>query len=371
MILKSKRLEQVKRVFDPYQDRSRFVRFDRNEDPTGYSQVFFHKWLSSLTVHDIAAYADSTNLLEKLARWLKLSTDNLYISAGSDAVIKNIFETYIDQGQEVLFQNPCWRMYDVYASIYGAKVHQVTYNENLDFNFDEVMQKVQKSEIRMIILANPNQPTGTLFTKASLNNLLEECKKRNTIVVIDEAYHLFTDFTMAEAIHDYENLIVVRTFSKAFGMAGLRLGYALAQKDRINELMLLRPVTDSNSLALSFAEFLLDHREVVEAKIKDYVAGREYLYKVFGDAGLETYESYTNFLLIRCPSRELGQKILEETKEKGYLLKGVFTFFPLENCIRVTIGPQELMKRFWEDCQEILLKYGRCHTERKQGVRNQ
>lgn len=353
----SKRLKNVKRQFDPYSDRRNFIRLDRNEDPVGYDEDFFKGWLNSLTVHDVAAYADSTSLTHKLARWIDVSPDNLYISAGSDAVIKNIFEVYVDLNDHILLQDPSWRMYDVYAGIYGAHIHYIHYNQDLKFNFEEIIQKVKSHNIRLVVLANPNQPTGTLIAQENLIKLLDITSETNTLVVIDEAYHLFTPHTLADAIKNYKNLIIVRTFSKAFGLAGLRIGYAIADAARIQELMLLRPVTDANSLALKFSEYLLDNMSFVMRKINDFVAGRDFLYHQFCKAGLMCYPSHTNFLLLRCPSIENAQKIILETKQKKYLLKGPFTIFPLENCIRISIGPLALMKKFWEDCQETIVHY--------------
>ena len=351
----SKRLKNVIRLFEPYSDRRHFIRLDRNEDPVGYDEDFFKTWLNSLTVHDIAAYADSTSLVQKLAQWLDLSPDNIYISAGSDAIIKNIFEVYVDPGHTIILQDPCWRMYKVYADIYGANIQDVPYDENLTFNLEEITKKLQSCDIRLVFLANPNQPTGTLISKQELIKLLDIAHQTNTLVVIDEAYHLFTDCTLVDAIKEHPNLIVVRTFSKAFGLAGLRIGYAVANRERIQELMLLRVVTDANSLALKFSEYLLDHMPHVMGKINDFVAGRDFLYQQFCEAGLICYPSHTNFLLLRCPSLEKAQKIIHEAKQKKYLLKGPFTTYPLENCVRVTTGPLSLMKQFWKDCQEIII----------------
>src|SRR5262249_33432836 len=143
-----------------------------------------------------------------------------------------------------------------------------------------------------------------------------------TIVVMDEAYHLFAPNTAVPWIQRYPNLIVARTFSKAFGIAGLRLGYCVAQPQRIREPSLLRPVTDSNSIALKCGEYALDHREWMQARIADFVAGREFLYRQMKEAGLAVFPSHTNFLLLRCPSAESGSRLIAEVRQHRYLLKG-------------------------------------------------
>ncbi len=354
MIAASKRLEQVRRIFDPYQDRSGLVRLDRNEDPVGWDEDHFRGVLGSVSPHDLAAYADSTVLTGKLAAWLQVDPGCLYITAGSDAAIKNIFETYIDPGDRVLLQEPGWRMYEVYGKVYRAEQRLISYGADLSFDSGEIIEALRGGGLRMVVLANPNQPTGTLIPDGELEKIVAEAGRAGALLVMDEAYHLFTPKTALDFVRSHSHVIVVRTFSKAFGLAGLRIGYCVATPERIAELMLLRPVTDANSLALKCAEYVMDHRDWMMARIADFVAGREYLYGEMTKAGIATYPSHTNFLLIRCMSQEHGQIALAELRQRGYLLKGPFTFAPLENCIRVSIGPLELMRRFWADGGEIL-----------------
>lgn len=354
MISASKRLSQVVRVFDPYQDRSNFVRLDRNEDPVGWDEDHFAEWIGSLNPHDLAAYADSTVLTSKLANWLDVPPECLYITAGSDAAIKNVFEAYIDPGDRVVLQDPNWRMYEVYSKVYGATQVLVPYGADLSFDTGRILDELRQGQVRMVLLANPNQPTGTLLDEAALAEIVAEADRRDALVVIDEAYYLFTPRTALDHVRQHANVIVVRTFSKAFGLAGLRIGYCVAAPERIKELMLLRPVTDANSLALKCAEYVLEHAEWMEERIADFVAGREFLYGEMRRVGIATYPSHTNFLLIRCRSLDNCREALTELRRRGYLLKGPFSFAPLQNCIRVSIGPLALMQRFWADCAEVL-----------------
>jgi histidinol-phosphate aminotransferase len=233
----------------------------------------------------------------------------------------------------------------------------LSYGPDLAFDTGRILDELQQSPTRMLVLANPNQPTGTLIDEVALAEIIAAARRRDVLVVMDEAYHLFTPRTALGQVRDNDNLIVVRTFSKAFGLAGLRIGYCVADPARIRELMLLRPVTDANSLALKCAEYVLDHMDWMGARIEDFVAGREYLFREMTAAGVATYPSHTNFVLIRCGSMEQGGAALAEIRRRGYLLKGPFGFRPLENCIRVSIGPLDLMRRFWADCAEVLKAY--------------
>lgn len=354
MIQASKRLANVKRIFDPYKDRRGLVRLDRNEDPVGWSQEHFSAWLASLDPYDIAAYADSGELCSRLSVWLGVPKESIYITAGSDAAIKNIFESFVDPGDRVLTQSPSWSMYDVYSSIYQAQLDKAAFDSNLDFDVEGFCAQLETPGLRMVLLANPNQPTGTALEVSQLEKIIDIAKAKNVLVVIDEAYHLFTPKTAISSLGQHNNLIITRTFSKAFGLAGLRIGYAVSCPERIADLMLLRPVTDSNSLAISCATYLMDHYDWVESRLEDVVSGREYLFEKLQESGLRCYPSETNFLLIRYPELEFAVSAVKGALEKGYSLKGPFTFSPLENCIRISIGPLALMQKFWADCSDIL-----------------
>lgn len=354
MIGASRRLSRVQRVFDAYQDRSAFVRLDRNEDPVGWDGGHFREFMSGITPHDLAAYSDSSSLVRNLSSWLGVPEDWIYVTAGSDAAIKNIFETYVDADDRVLLQNPSWRMYDVYADAYRAQPVFEHYAFDLGFDAVAFGRKLQEGSFKVAILANPNQPTGTLVGPQALADIASAAKGRDTVFVVDEAYHLFTEETALALVADHANMIVVRTFSKAFGLAGLRIGYCVARPERIRELMLLRPVTDANSLALKCAEYVLDHMDWMRARIDDFIRGREYLYGEMLDCEVATFRSHTNFILIRCASDAEARTALSEMRALGYLLKGPFGFSPLENCIRVSVGPESLMRDFWRDCGAIL-----------------
>lgn len=353
----SSRLGRVKRIFDLYQDRREFVRLDRNEDPVGWQLEQFEAWRRDLQPYDVAAYGDSTALATKLADWLKVPCDSLLVTAGSDAALKTIFETYVDPGDVVVMQNPSWRMYEVYNDIYQGQPLLINYERNLDFDWGNVLRALSEKRVRMVVLANPNQPTGTLLDASAVEQIVEAAFQRGTVVVMDEAYYLYTPRTAIALVAHYPNLIVVRTFSKAFGLAGLRLGYCIAQPERILELSLLRPVTDSNSLALKCGEYALDHMGWIAGRVEEVIAGRQYLYAQLVDAGIDAFPSHTNFLLVRCPSLDQARDLIAQAKQRRYLLKGPWTSAPLENCVRIGIGPLDLMKKFWADCAHIVTQY--------------
>ncbi len=350
----SERLSRVKRLFDPYHDRRNYVRLDRNEDPVGWSTEHFEAFRASLTRYDFAAYADSNDFIAKVAKWCGVTPESILVTAGSDGAMNTLFETYVDEGDLIVMQDPSWRMYEVYNMIYKTRVAMVPYGPNLEFDTAKVLEHMRREFVRMVVLANPNQPTGTVIPDAEIEAIIAEGAERGTIVIMDEAYHLFTANTAVGWVNKYPNLFVVRTFSKAFGLAGLRLGYCVSNPERIRESSLLRPITDSNSIALKCGEYALDHLDWVKQRLADYNAGRDFLYRSMHDAGLETFPSHTNFVHVRCKSADDCRTAIAAARERGYLLKGPWMQVPLTNCLRISTGPLDLMQRFWNDCAEII-----------------
>lgn len=357
MIAPSNRLQRVRRIFDPYRERSSYVRLDRNEDPAGWEPAMFEALRAALTPYDFAAYSDSTGLVTKLARWLRVEPDQLMIAAGSDAAIKTIFETYIDPADRVLMQDPSWAMYGVYNDAYQGEAVTIPCGEGLEFDAGRILDTIQGQRVRMALLANPNQPTGTVMTEGRLRAIVDSAAKRDTLVVVDEAYHMFSPITALPLVREYPNLIVTRTFSKAFGLAGLRLGYCVADAARIRDVMLLRPVTDSNSIALKTAEFALDHVDWIERRVADFVAGRMLLTDGLRALGVAVYDSHCNFVLVRCGGPDYAKAAVTGVRDKGYLIKGPYGFAPLQNFVRITVGPSKLMGRFLDDCGAIFRRY--------------
>jgi histidinol-phosphate aminotransferase len=253
-------------------------------------------------------------------------------------------------------QDPSWRMYEVYNNIYKGRAVNVPYSQDLQFDIGAVLDKMRAEFVRMTILANPNQPTGTLLSESEIEAVIAMGAERGTLVVMDEAYYLFTPRTAIGWVTKYPNLVVVRTFSKAFGLAGLRLGYCVASPERIRELSLLRPVTDSNSIALKCGEYALDQLDWVQRRLADYVAGRDYLYQRMYEAGLETWPSHTNFVLVRCKSTDECRAAIALARTKHYLLKGPWMQEPLTNCLRISTGPLDLMQQFWRDCGDFIIQ---------------
>tara|TARA_B110000444_G_scaffold90697_1_gene85709 strand:+ start:50532 stop:51620 length:1089 start_codon:yes stop_codon:yes gene_type:complete len=351
-----KKLKNIKRIFEPYKNRKNFIRLDRNEDPIGWSSKFFKDWVNSISQYDLTAYSDSDALVKSISHWQKVKKDQIYITAGSDAAIKNIFEVFVEPNYKIILQEPSWRMYEVYSLIYGAKMIKINYDSNLNLDLKNLIKLINEEKPKIVVIANPNQPTGTIIKASIIEKIIQVSKENKCLIIIDEAYYLFTKQTSYKMIEKYNNLIIVRTFSKAFGLAGLRIGYCIANSKIIKKLKILRPVTDSNSLGLKAAEHSIKNINYNKLRIKLIIEGRNWLIKVLKKNNIETFESHTNFILLKCKNKKSALQIIKMTKQKGYLIKGPFDKYPLKNMIRISIGPINIMRKFWKDCNDIFTR---------------
>lgn len=349
----SERLSRVIRVVEPFFDRREFVRLDRNEDPDGWAADRLSEWLSSLTPYDIAAYPDSSDLVRGISDWQCLSDRQVVVTAGSDAGIKLIFETYLDPGDAILHLDPSWRMYEVWAAAYRAHLVGVPFGEGLVMDVDFLVARIREAKPRLVVIANPNQPTGTLLSLNELEEIAVASQEVGALLVIDEAYFMFSDITGKSLIGLYPHVLVVRTFSKAFGMAGLRVGYILSSEDRIEELKLLRPLSDASSLALSAASYSLAHIDWVESRVRSIIEARDFLHSEFASLGVGCFQSWTNFLLVNSPTASNAVACMSNCKLSGYLLKGPLEVGPEQNVIRISVGSKSTMEKFWNDCGDF------------------
>lgn len=238
-------------------------------------------------------------------------------------------------------------MYSIYSQINGSKFIGVESDENLVINIDNVIEKVKENNPKIVIVCNPNNPTGTILKREEIIKLLDST---NSLVVLDEAYMDFGEESMLSDVFKYDNLIVLRTLSKAFGLAGIRTGYMLSNSSLINSVEKVRPPYNLNSLSDFIATRALRNKDVVKAYIKEVKEEREVLYKEMIGMGIKAYKSQANFILFYSEIENLSQKLID----RGVLIRKFGG--KLENYYRVTIGDKEENSMFVGAIRDILKK---------------
>lgn len=350
MIRLKPHLEELIRKSPKDDNRCEFLRLDMNEDPVGLPNDFIEKVLSQITPEYLSAYPEYANLLMKIAAHNNISVDNICLSNGSDSAIKYIFDAYISPDDKVLLTDPTFAMYPVYTKMAGAKTIMFPYEDDLSFSVDGFLHLIDDS-VKMAVLVNPNNPIGSALPEKDIKRIIEKCYEFSVCVVVDEAYYYFYNQSMVPYIDEYDNLIVLRTFSKACGLANLRIGYAVSNRDIISNLNRVRPSFDINGVAVLVAETLLESGTVVDEKIEEISKGKQYIVSKLKEGNYSCVAGEGNFILIHCPNRV--SEVVTELRQNKILVSGGFQQQALKDYIRVTVGSFEVMDRFWSVFSKI------------------
>ncbi len=314
------------------------IRMDKNESPFALPEELKDEVIGRLSKLELNRYPDQLGepLRSKLGAHLGLSSDKLVLGNGSDELITYI--TQLFRGDRIVIAPPTFSVYGIYGEIAGYDVTEVPLDGSFELQTGKITEDLDG--VAAVFLCSPNNPTGNVVPRDELIRILET----GTPVVLDEAYWEFAGETNVDLIDEYDNLIVLRTFSKAFGLAGARVGYAVGAEDTIEELLKVKLPYNLNSLSRTAAEVLLDNYGIVEERIGRIVEERE---RIRGEFEEYAFPSRANFLLMDLDAAEY-------LEDNGI---GVRAFGPpLEDKIRVTVGRKEendefieVMRRYLED----------------------
>ncbi len=343
-----KPIEEVKRELG-LQD---VIKMASNENPLGPSPK---------AVEAIRKYAGNINrypeggcfyLRQAVAKKLKIKPEQLIFGNGSDEIIGLILRAFVNEGDEVVVASPTFLMYEVASSAHGAKIKVVPMRY---FKYDlKAMKDAVTKNTKVVFIANPDNPNGTYVTRYELEDFLKGLPSE-TIVFLDEAYFDFVEEQNYPNSLDYlgkNNLIVTRTFSKSYGLAGLRVGYGISSPEIIKYMEAVREPFNVNSLAQIGAIGALKDKDFLARSKKAVREGKKFLYSELKAIGIRYVPSVTNFILI-----ELGPKsgeITEKLLKKGVIIRNMKAW-GLENFIRVTIGKDSENKRFIKELKKIIL----------------
>ena len=340
MINQAKHIEKVYRTSDEHIDRSNYLRLDKNERIKPFSANFLNTLREKVNDEVITMYPDPEPLYQRLAEWLGIDRKCLYLSSGSEYSIKAIFEAFMDRKDKILLHSPSYAMYNVYSDVYGVKQTTLEYKEDLSFNLNEYTSMIDSS-YKMVVLENPNGFIGNSYRLQDIIGFLDATLKHSVLAVIDEAYFHFYPITVLELILKYENLCVVRTFSKAFGLAGVRFGYLVAQSKIVQSILKVRPMHEINSFSIMLGLHCLENLEEMNDFIKEVHKSKAYTIDGLKKKGIEVRNSDTNFILVKFPEGIDVQKCLFD---EGILVRRPFTQKFLKGWTRVTIGSSSQMK---------------------------
>ena len=334
------------------------IKIASNENPLGPSPkalVAIRKALRNLH-----RYPDGngTYLKEKLAKKLGVSPDNIILGNGSNEVLELLTATFMMPGDEAVMSEHAFVVYSLAVDSRGYTKRVAKPGENFGHNL-EAMAELINERTRMVFIANPNNPTGTYVTKAELENFLKKVPDR-VIVAMDEAYFEFVEKkdypdTLKLIKQGKRNLVTIRTFSKIYGLAGLRIGYGIADEEIVALMNRVRQPFNTNSLAQVAAMAALDDKAHINRTKKNNRLGMKYLEREFNRLKIKYIPSVTNFILFKTPI-DAG-KFYHEMLLRGVILRPMGGY-GLPEWIRVTIGTPLENKRFIRTMEEVLKGFG-------------
>jgi len=318
---------------------------DRNERVMPFSDHIINDIYRHIPKHAFSAYPDTDSLYARLAAWLNIPQERVYIINGITEGIRIVFETLISPGDRVVTISPTFPMYEIYAEIYQARLHNVEYKEDLSLDIKGLYDAIN-NDTCLVCLPNPNLPIESILKLDEIRRLADKCKKCGAILVVDEAYCFFGAASAVCLVEEYDNLVVFQTFSKAFGLAGIRLGYIVSNEENIEYLAKTRSLVESNGFSMAIGEYMLEHVEVMNKYSREVREGAEYVKNQIQNLGFRCFGgNVTNGLLIFLRSKTDTENLINSLKNSKIYVRGSFGH-PIENCVRLTIGPKEAMKKF-------------------------
>jgi histidinol-phosphate aminotransferase len=316
---------------------------DKNENLDPELSAIIQSITTNLPSSSYSSYPEAALLYKKLANWVGVSPECLMLTPGSDGAIRLIFEAFVDDGDCVIHTNPTFAMYPIYAKMFGAKAITIDYKVGkngpfLDIN--ELVSLVHNKAPKLLCLPNPDSPTGSTLSPDALRKILTACEEIGTLLLIDEAYYPFYDWTAVPWIFDSSNLIVARTFSKAWGAAGIRMGYAIANSQIISLIHKMRPMYEVGSLNIAIIERLLDFSAAMEESVCRIQFSKQYFAEEMRKIGFDVLQCEGNFIHVAFGSRRIE---IEEALKNKVLYKANFDHVSLRAYSRFSIGSKEEM----------------------------
>jgi histidinol-phosphate aminotransferase len=322
----------------PAEGRSNKLRLDFNENTSGCSPSV-RRALAKLTAKQIAMYPEYQAPTERLARHFGVRPQELLLANGGDDALRVFFDAFVDPRSRILICEPTFPMYRYYAEIYGARIAVTRYTNEMHFPLEAVLLALRKKP-RVLFIANPNNPTGTLVQPDAIRKILNAAT--HTAVVMDEAYAEFSGSTMVPWIRKFPQLFVARTFSKVAGLAALRLGAVIAREDSLSLVRRAMPPFPVNLAALVAADAAVRDRAAMQTYVKNVRRLRASLAMELNGLGVKTYPSAGNFLLADFGSP--GPTLFRKLEKQGILLRDRSKDMS-PGFVRITIGTRAEMRR--------------------------
>ena len=342
-------IKNAYRVAQP-EGRAAYIRLDQNENPDGVPKWLFDIAMDKVTPEFLSIYPEETIPTEKYARLFGLNKENVTFTDGSVVGMGYVIKTFGEPGKDILCVTPSFAMYEVYAKMIGMNVRELSYENDFSYKIENTLNSINENT-SIVVLVNPNMPVGNAYSKEAIISVVEKAKANNAIVIIDEAYYYFYDQTSIDLIKNYDNVFILRTFSKMLSIPALRLGVIISTPEHIRYIKNYKPPYTVNSIALLFAEAIADNYDKVISELTEsYVEGKEYIIKALADNGYETLPSEGCYVAIK-PKFKTSREVTDLLEQNGILI--LCGKDGLTGWLRLTIAHKKYMEIFMEALLKI------------------
>ena len=334
----------------PTAGRADKLRLDFNENTVGCSPHVIKLLKDRLDAARLSIYPEYAEAKQSIAAYFRVQPDQFTFTNGTDEAIQVFVNTYVDDGQEVLLLKPSYAMYRFYAEVAGANVVEVAYQPpGLEFPLQQVLDAITP-RTRAVLLANPNNPTGTGVSLLGIERILHRARK--AVVMVDEAYYEFSGVTALTEIERVPNLFVCRTFSKVFGMAAMRLGCLFSHAANIAFLRKAQSPYSVNSLAVEAAQAAVEDTGYIQNYVAEVLAARELLCLGLEKLGIRYVPSSANFVLGDFGKRAI--EVRDALRRQGILVRD--RSYEAPGCVRITVGTRAQTRRLLAALTEVWRK---------------
>ena len=286
-----------------------------------------------------------TQLKEAIVNYIGCKIENISVGNGSSELLDLCVKTFVDTNELILSLDPTFSMYSIYAKIVNSRYIGAGEGNDFTINVDDVIKSIEENDPKLTIICNPNNPTGTTIKR---DDVLRIVKSTDNVVIVDEAYMEFSNESVVDEIENYDNLIVVKTMSKAFSMAGIRTGYLIANEELVKTIEKVRPPYNLNSISALLATKALKQKEKMLSYVENLKVEREKIYEKLIDMGVKAYKSGANFVFFSSKVDNLAEKLIDN----DVLIRKFGG--KLDNYYRVTVGSPKENEAFLNAMKKIV-----------------
>ena len=343
MLKPKKSVDNMQGYFVPLYEKEWDYKIDSNENNYGPSPKVIEA-LKNCDYKNISFYPFYGELSQKIADFNGFNVENIKVTNGADEAIQGIVQTYLEQGEILLTVDASFDMPVIYTQIQAGNVIKVPFKEKWIFPIDEFLNEIDNPLVKIVYVATPNNPTGSSISKENIEKIIK--KSQNKVVLIDETYANYSSVSFKDFVNDYENVFVVKSFSKDFALAGMRLGYVISNEENIKNLKKVISPFSVNAFAMQAGIAALSDVEYFNNVRNEILESKEKLKIFFEELGANVYPSEANFLLIDF--KDKAGFVHKKLQEKNITVKIFKKGSLLENHLRVTIptkkGVEEVKK---------------------------